>query len=82
MSKQKKLLNATKDTVKLGVVTSVGMGAIGSIGNMVPGGAPGVNSIGAGLGLLNTAQMAKNAFTLTDVLGSTTKKGKKKNDWW
>ena len=82
MAKKKKsdsLMRAAKDTMKLGVASQVGMGAMGAVGS-VPGmpAAAGniVGTAGAGLGLLNVGQLAKNAKTVTESI--TGKKKQKK----
>jgi len=64
-----------KDTIKVGVGSMAGMGAIGAMGSI-----PGMpqNNIsqlaGAGFSIANIGQMSKNAMGLTKMMGATQKK--------
>jgi len=83
MSKKKKetLMDATKDTLKLGITSNVGLGAMGAIGNIpgMPTQASNITgTVGAGLGLVNVGRLAKTGMTIADQFENQIKKGKKR----
>ena len=68
MKKRKnEIMDNIKDTVGIGLSSSMGIGLIGGIGNMVPGGAAsGAMKLSqASLNLANVAQLAKTGNMLT-----------------
>jgi len=87
MAKKKKetLMEAAKETVGLGLVSGVGLGAMGALGSMpgMPAQAGGVTrAAGAGLTLVGVGRVAKTGILLADTMkGATeTKKSKKKKN--
>lgn len=54
------LMKNAKDTIKLGVVSGVGMGVMGAMG------APAnlTNTVGAGLNLANVGQLGKTGYSM------------------
>jgi len=83
-NKKETLKDATKDTVKLGIASMAGMGALGAMSNVpgMPAAASGVvTTTGAGLGLANIGRMAKTGMTITRQMApqKTVKKEKKKS---
>jgi len=70
-TKNDELMDATKDTMKVGVASMGGMMALGSMGSIpgMPAAAKGIIPIaGAGMVLANTGQLLKTTKTLTGVL--------------
>jgi hypothetical protein len=72
----KKLTNAAKDQVKLGIGSMAGMAAIGAISPLAPGSAPVVSAVGLGVGLANIGQTFKTTTTVLDVMMPNNKKKK------
>jgi len=74
--KEETLMDAAKDTVKLGIVSGMGMGVMGAMGGLVgPAAGPAVGAVGAGLTLANVGRMAKTGMTVANTM--TPKKSKK-----
>ncbi len=72
---KKKLMKEVKNTVKLGVVSMAGMGALGMLGGVAGPHAAGVIPIvGAGVGLANIGQMAKTGMAVVGTLPGEKKK--------
>jgi len=72
----KNIKNA-KDTMKLGIGSMAGMGAIGAMSTMP--GMPKNNVAGiasAGIGLANVGQLSKTGMDLAGSMGSSSKKSK------
>lgn len=70
MVKKKKetLIDATKDTIKLGIVSGVGLGAVGAIAPLAgPAAGPAVAATSAGVGLANVGRMAKTGMTVANM---------------
>ena len=70
-TKSNELIDATKDTMKVGVASMGGMMALGSMGSIpgMPAAAKGVIPIaGAGMVLANTGQLLKTTKTLTGTI--------------
>ena len=77
MTKKNSIMREAKKTVKLGIVSGAGLGAIGALGAVAPAGAAGVTrAAGAGLTLANIGQLAKTGMVVTEVIGVEKKKGK------
>lgn len=74
-----KLMPELKNTVKLGIGSMAGIGALGSMANIpgMPSQAGQVTQItGSSLALLNVGQMVKNTKVLTNTLNSKKTKHK------
>jgi hypothetical protein len=83
MSYSGALMNSAKNTIKLGVVTGVGSGVLGSIGAMAPGSAPALGAANTALGLANIGNMASVGMTVAGMPNTLSKKkGKKKTYGW
>ena len=66
-----KLMSAAKDTIKLGGVSMVGMGVVGSLGSIpgMPAQASKVTSaVGTGLAITNLGQAGKNIKTVLEMM--------------
>ena len=73
MAKKKKetLMDAAKETVGLGIMSGVGLGAMGALGSVpgMPAQASGVTrTMGAGLTLVGVGRMAKTGMLLGDMM--------------
>ena len=79
MTKNKNIENV-KDTMKLGIGSMAGMGAVGAMSGMpgMPQNTPIPGMVGASLAVANIGQMAKNAHTITNMMGSKQSKKHKK----
>lgn len=75
-SYQDKLMEQAKGTLKLGTVTTVGSGVIGTIGGMVPGSEGSVSTINAALNLSNIGNLANIGMNILP-----DEKKKKKLKW-
>ena len=77
------LMKNVKDTMKVGMVSSVGIGALGSMGS-VPGmpaaGLTTMHTAQTGIGLANVGQLAKTGMGLAGMVGGlSTQKSKTKS---
>jgi len=74
----KRLMRMTKDTVKLGMMSSVGMGVLGTIKGMSPPeSGQAFNAASAGIGLANVGQTANIGMGLSKMLYLDGKKRKR-----
>ena len=82
--KQETLMEAAKDTVKLWIVSGMGIGMMGAMGGIVgPAAAPVTWVVGAGLALANVGRMGKTGMTVAKSIQPTKKKTLKTMDkWW
>ncbi len=87
MVKKKKetLMDAAKDTVGIGIVSGVGLGAMGALGNVpgMPAQASGVTqATGVGLGLVGVGRIAKTGLLVANTFEDSikTKGGLKKSN--
>ena len=71
---QKKMMSGAKGTVKLGMVTSVGSLAMGSIGGNVPGAAPGLAAANSALNLANVGNLAAVGMSIIPGQSSSSQK--------
>ncbi len=86
MTKKKKeqsLTGLAKDTLKLGIVSGVGLGALGAVGAIpgMPAAAGNVTRLaGSGLVLANVGQLAKTGLALPKLITEHSKTKKKTGD--
>ena len=69
MKKKNSLMKDSKDTIKLGIMNTAGISALGAIGAGVPQSATARNAAIAGLNLTQIGQTAKVGMGLTKILG-------------
>jgi len=62
---QENLMEQAKGSVKLGVTSMAGMGAISAMGNVVPGASGIAKTTGIGLNLVNVGNVANIGMNLT-----------------
>ena len=67
------LMEDAKDNLKLGMVNTVGISALGSIGAGVPQSAVARNTAIAGLNLTQVGQLGKTGLNIAKMLGKKTK---------
>jgi len=60
------LMKSVKDTTGIGIGSMAGLSAMGTVKNLIPGGAgnDAFNSASSGMNMLNLAQMVKNSKKL------------------
>ena len=61
---QDSLMESAKGSVKLGITSMAGLGAVSSIGNMVPGSSGITKSVSTGLNLVNIGNTANIGLNL------------------
>ena len=73
------LMDDTKDTVKLGIGSMAGMGAIGAM-TKIPGmpNTPIPGIVGSGLAIANIGQLGKTGMNMAHRMGNQTRQRKKK----
>ena len=76
--KGNRLMKDAKDTIALGTINTIGTYAFGRVGANHPATATTANAAVAGLNILQTGQLAKNAMGLVDMIQTESKPRRKK----